>query len=36
MRMQDEALGRKLRMWRFKIGITATIIDQIPATGSVE
>ena len=36
MRMQDQAVGLELRMRRFKIGVTAAVIDQIPSAGSVE
>jgi hypothetical protein len=36
MRMQDEAISLNLRMRRFKIGVTAPVIDQIPPAGSVK
>jgi hypothetical protein len=36
MSMQDQTVEREARLGRFKIGITAPIIDQIPSTGSVE
>ena len=36
MSMQDKTVGCEVRVGRFKIGVTATVIDQIPTAGSVE
>jgi hypothetical protein len=36
MSMQDKTVECEVRMGRFKIGVTATVIDQIPSAGSVE
>jgi hypothetical protein len=36
MSIQDQTVEREVRMGRFKIGVTATVIDQIPSAGSIE
>jgi hypothetical protein len=34
--VQNESIDLELRVGRFKIGVTTTVIGQIPSTGSVE